>query len=472
MLSRPEHNRARDAASASTPTVTVKSPIAGTVASEPVQPPRRATRRHNLSGRESLFPVPANCAIFGCFIDRRILEFSSFLEANMSIIMLAEVAGNPAAPGQGAASVLALLLLYGLMGLVGQAARAAVGLKTMTNSAETSPSQQTEFNAAYLLISLMIGFVAGVVAGFAMSFPAVIVDGAIQVKILLGVAAAGYAGTDFIENSLSIFIPNKPADPKPGAQLNDSSVSSLNSSVQALGGHVDNLVNTISNIPMKLALPPAAGDAAPADVSPALTAAFKSCAPRVNADLWVPLLASAFGAHGLQTSKRMAAAIGQFLVEAGSGFQEVVENLHYTTAARIHQVFPNEFPTVASAEPYVNNPMALANRAYAHKGGNGDEASGDGFRFCGRGLIQLTGRNEYSQFGATIGKSAEDAAAECATSAGAAMSGCWYLSAKGCLPLADAWAISKITRIVNGAAMLGNDQRIAFSNAFLNALGN
>lgn len=403
----------------------------------------------------------------------------------MSIIMLAEVAGNPAAPDQGAASVLALLLLYGLMGLVGQAARAAVGLKTMTNSAATMPSQQTEFNAAYLLISLMIGFVAGVVAGFAMSFPAVIVDGAIQVKILLGVAAAGYAGTDFIENSLSIFIPNKPADSKPGAQLNDSSVSGLTSSVQVLGGHVANLVDMISTMPKPSVAP--AGGAAPAgaapagaapagatptDVIPQLKAAFKSCAPRVNADLWVPLLASAFGTYGLQTNKRMAAAIGQFLVEAGSGFQEVVENLHYTTAARIHQVFPNEFPTVASAEPYVNNPMALANRAYAHKGGNGDEASGDGFRFCGRGLIQLTGRNEYSQFGATIGKSAEDAAADCATSAGAAMSGCWYLSAKGCLPLADAWAISKITRIVNGAAMLGNDQRIAFSNAFLNALGN
>jgi predicted chitinase len=392
----------------------------------------------------------------------------------MSIIMLAEAVGNPAVPGQGAASVLALLLLYGLMGLVGQAARAAVGLKTMTTSAATAPSQQTQFNAAYLLISLMIGFVAGVLAGFAMSLPAVIVDGVIQIKILLGIAAAGYAGTDFIENSLSIFIPNKPADTTAGAQQNDSSVSSLNSSVQALGDHVTNLVTTISSLPMKLAAPPppALDDAGPADVPPALTAAFKSCAPRVNANLWVPLLGAAFSTYGLQTNKRMAAAIGQFLVEAGSGFQEVVENLHYTTAARIHQVFPNEFPTVASAEPYVNNPVALANRAYAHKGGNGDEASGDGYRFCGRGLIQLTGRNEYAQFGSTIGKTAEQAADYCATPAGAAMSGCWYMSAKGCLPLADAWAISKITRIVNGAAMLGNDQRIVFSNAFLKALGN
>ena len=405
----------------------------------------------------------------------------------MLIIMLAETAANAvapaaaaaaatpaaaapavaAAPGQGAASVLALLLLYGLMGLVGQAARAAVGLKTMTNSAETAPSQQTEFNAAYLLISLMIGFVAGVLAGFGLSLPPVIVDGVIQVKILLGVAAAGYAGTDFIENSLSIFIPNKPAAAQPGAQPTDGSVSSLNSSVQVLTGHVANLTDTISNLPMKLSAPPAV-----VDVVAQLTAAFKSSAPRVNAGLWVPLLNTAFSTYGLQSNKRIAAAIGQFLVEAGSGFQEVVENLHYTTATRIHQVFPNEFPTVASAEPYVNNPVALANRAYANKGGNGNEASGDGYRFCGRGLIQLTGRTEYAQFGTTIGKTAEDAANYCATPAGAAMSGCWYLSAKGCLPLADAWAISKITRIVNGAAMLGNDQRIAFSNAFLNALGN
>ena len=419
----------------------------------------------------------------------------------MLIVMLAETAANtiagaaapaaaaaatPAAAAPAAAAVsaqgptglLALLLLYGLMGLVGQAARAAVGLKTMTTSAGTTPSQQTEFNAAYLLISLMIGFVAGVLAGFAMSLPAVFLpDGHPDIKILLGIAAAGYAGTDFIENSLSIFIPNKPAATKAGAPQTDSPVSSLNSSVQALGVHVTNLVNTISTLPMKLAPPTAPTGAAPAgafpsDLIPGLPEAFKACAPRVNADLWVPLLGTAFSTYGLQTNKRMAAAIGQFLVEAGSGFQEVVENLHYTTAARIHQVFPNEFPTVASAEPYVNNPVALANRAYAHKGGNGDEASGDGFRFCGRGLIQLTGRNEYSQFGSTIGKTAEQAADYCATPAGAAMSGCWYMSAKGCLPLADAWAISKITRIVNGAAMLGNDQRIAFSNAFLNALGN
>jgi len=371
-------------------------------------------------------------------------------------------------------NVLAILLLCGLMGLVGQGARAAVGLKSMTNSAATAPSEQTEFNAAYLLISLMIGFIAGVIAGLALGLGNLAKIDPSDIKTLLGIAAAGYAGTDFIENSFSIFIPNKTAGANAGTQPTASSVSNLDSSVQTLTGHVVNLNDTISTLPLKLAPAPAPAPApVPSTVDVArLTAAMKSCAPRVNADLWAPLLDTAFSSYDLQTNKRMAAAMGQFLVEAGSGFRELVENLHYTTAAQIHKMFPNEFPTVASAEDYVNNPVKLANRAYANKNGNGNEASGDGYRFCGRGLIQLTGRTEYTQFGSTIGKTAEDAAAYCATPAGAAMSGGWYLSSRGCLPLADAWAISKITRAVNGAGMVGNDQRIAFSNAFLHALGN
>jgi predicted chitinase len=217
----------------------------------------------------------------------------------------------------------------------------------------------------------------------------------------------------------------------------------------------------------------AAAAAAPApDVVPGLAAAFKSCAHLVNTDTWVPPLSAAFAKFDLGTNRRMAAAIGQFLVEAGSAFQEVVENLRYTTAARIHQVFPDEFPTVASAEPYVGNPEALGNRAYANKLGNGDEASGDGYRFRGRGLIQLTGRDEYTEFGTTVGMTAEQAAQYCEIPEGAAMSGCWYLASRGCLPLADVWALSKITLKVNGAAMLDNNRRIAYANAFLNALGN
>jgi predicted chitinase len=368
-------------------------------------------------------------------------------------------------------SALSILLLCGLMGLLGQGARAAVGLRTMTTAASSAPSEQTEFNAAYLLISLMIGFIAGVLGGLAVGlshFQQIDLNNA---KALIGIAVAGYAGTDFIENTLSIIIPG---NTKPSAATRDKdSGSALNGTVQVLGSHVNRLVDTVAAF-RSAAGPALAMSAAPpsADVVPGLAAAFRSCAPRVRSDIWAAPLSDAFGKYQLNSNRRMAASIGQFLVEAGAGFQEVVENLHYSTAAHIHQIFPNEFPTVASAEAFVNNPVALGNRAYAHKGGNGDEASGDGFRFRGRGLIQLTGRNEYAEFGATVGMNADQASQYCETPAGAAMSGCWYLSSRGCLPLADAWSLSKITRLVNGAAMLGNDERIAFSNAFLSALGN
>jgi predicted chitinase len=173
----------------------------------------------------------------------------------------------------------------------------------------------------------------------------------------------------------------------------------------------------------------------------------------------------------MTSHRRMAAAVGQFLVEAGAAFQEVTENLHYIHPARMLDVFPHAFLTLASTEPFIGRAEALANHVYANLLGNGDEASGDGYRFRGRGLIQLTGRTEYTQFAASIGKSVDEVTAYCETPEGAAMSGCWYLSSRGCLPLADSWQLSEITLRVNGTAMLGNDQRVAYSDAMLKALG-
>jgi len=114
----------------------------------------------------------------------------------------------------------------------------------------------------------------------------------------------------------------------------------------------------------------------------------------------------------------MAAAVGQFLVEAGAAFQEVIENVTYTHAQRMHDVFPHAFPTLASVEPFVGRAEAIANRVYANRLGNGDEASGDGYRFRGRGLIQLTGRTEYTQFAATVGKTLDEVTAYCETPEG------------------------------------------------------
>jgi predicted chitinase len=206
------------------------------------------------------------------------------------------------------------------------------------------------------------------------------------------------------------------------------------------------------------------------DGSQQLATAMAAACGGVNRNVWVQPLLDGFAKFGLNTNRRRAAAMGQFLVEAGSSFREVVENLNYS-AARAAVIFPSIFPTAAAAAPFAHNQEKFGNHVYANRLGNGNEASGDGFRFRGRGLIQLTGRNEYTEFGNAIGKSPEEVSDFCETPEGAAMSGCWYLATRGCLPFADAWNIDKITLRVNGRAMVDKEKRLAFSNAFLSQFG-
>jgi predicted chitinase len=355
---------------------------------------------------------------------------------------------------ENSAGLLATLLLCGLMGMLGQGVRAAVGLKSAAALDATTPGQQSEFNAAYFLISLMIGFIAGVLAGIGVGIKTVMAVTSSDINVLLGIAVAGYAGADFIENAFTRIIPGlgAPQAGRPGGKAAPP--------FEAAGAQV----------PTPPTLPPVA-DIVPPTVIPTLAAALNLAAPAVSTAVWGPTLSAAFIKFEMTSNRRIAAAIGQFLVEAGAGFQELVENLNYTHAERLVEVFPNEFPTVADAEPYLGKPEALANRVYANRNGNGTAASGDGYLFRGRGLIQLTGRTEYTEFAATVGMIPEQAATYCETPAGAAMSGCWYLSSRGCLLLADVWALSKITLKVNGEAMVGNTQRIAYSNTMLKGLG-
>lgn len=358
-------------------------------------------------------------------------------------------------------NVLSILLLCGLMGLFGQGIRAAVGLRSALGAGAT---QQTTFNAAYFFLSLMIGFIAGILAGIAIGLGNFTKINLGDIKVLLGIAAAGYAGADFIENTFSIVIPDtttpKPPLPTPPAGADSANFKTISDRLNALIGSVSTLRDL-----------PAAAPAPVAAAVPPFADALHTVAPHVDMRTWTAPLTAGFSQFGLTNDRRIAAAVGQFLVEAGDSFQELVENMRYTTAARLVKIFPNEFPTESDAEPYVNNPEALGNKVYANRLGNGDEASGDGYRFRGRGLIQLTGRNEYSEFAAAIGMTAEQASDYCETPAGAAISGCWYLSSRGCLPFADRWDLASVTRLVNGRAMTDHPKRVAFSNAMLRALG-
>ena len=112
----------------------------------------------------------------------------------------------------------------------------------------------------------------------------------------------------------------------------------------------------------------------------------------------IPETAAEFG---ITTNLRLAHFLAQCALES-TGFTATVENLNYR-AARLMQVFPKYFRGVDPAA-YANNPAKIGSRVYANRMGNGDEASGDGFKFRGRGYIQLTGKNNYTSFSTFVGE--------------------------------------------------------------------
>ena len=125
-----------------------------------------------------------------------------------------------------------------------------------------------------------------------------------------------------------------------------------------------------------------------------------------------------------------------------------MENLNYS-AARLREVFPTRF-TPAQAAAYANQPIRIGNRVYAGRLGNGDEKSGDGYRFRGRGLIQLTGRANYARFSAFVGDDVVRAPGRVATMY-AVESAVYFWSTRGLAMAADADDLAGVTRLVTGA---------------------
>src|SRR5271166_1916219 len=182
--------------------------------------------------------------------------------------------------------------------VLGQGVRAIVGLKNAGSLNSTTPTEQAEFSLAYLVLSLMIGFIAGILAGIALNLENVITVDPSNWKLLLGIAGSGYVGADFIENTMSVVIPGtrraETKAPPPPAP-----------------------------VPPRPAIVPPAPQ--PHDGATALSTAMRAVCPDANAAVWVPALISAFEKFDFSNNRRRAAAMGQFLVEAGPALSEIVE---------------------------------------------------------------------------------------------------------------------------------------------------
>lgn len=186
---------------------------------------------------------------------------------------------------------------------------------------------------------------------------------------------------------------------------------------------------------------------------------------------WHKALSQLLPDYEINTAQRIAAFVAQCSHESG-GFTALKENLNYRWQT-LRKLFPKYFPTDELAQEYANKPNkqeAIANRIYASRMGNGDEASGDGYRFCGRGLIQLTGKSNYTWFAASLGITVEEAVEYLQTFEGAAQSACWFWETNKLNEWADKGDILTLTKRINGGT-IGLEDRIKHYEHALHVLG-
>jgi putative chitinase len=188
-------------------------------------------------------------------------------------------------------------------------------------------------------------------------------------------------------------------------------------------------------------------------------------------DHWHDALSKLLPDYEINTPKRIAAFIAQCSHESG-GFTALKENLNYKPAT-LRKLFAKYFPTDALAEEYCAKPNkqeSIASRIYASRMGNGDEASGDGYKYCGRGLIQLTGKSNYVAFADSLEISPEEASEYLATFEGAAQSACWFWETNNLNQWADKGDILTLTKRINGGT-IGLEDRIKHYEHALHVLG-
>jgi putative chitinase len=170
---------------------------------------------------------------------------------------------------------------------------------------------------------------------------------------------------------------------------------------------------------------------------------------------WLEPLLETFEKYDISTPKRQAYFIGQCMHESG-GFKQLKENLNYS-AKGLMATWPSRFPDMDTAEKFERNPEKIANKVYAGRMGNTED--GDGAKYIGRGLIQLTGKENYANCGNAIGIDLVANPDLLATPQYAALSAGWFWNRKGLNAFADADDIDTITKRINGGLIGLNDRK-------------
>lgn len=184
-----------------------------------------------------------------------------------------------------------------------------------------------------------------------------------------------------------------------------------------------------------------------------------------KAEEWIDAINTTFETFGIETLEQQASFLGQCGHES-AGFTALVENLNYK-AESLCKVWPKRFPSLEAAQPYHRNPEKIANKVYASRMGNGDEESGDGFAYRGRGLIQLTGRDNYRACGEALGVDLESEPDLVSTPMYAALSAGWFWHKNHLNNVAS--DITALTKKINGGTH-GLDDRVARTQQALDAL--
>jgi len=183
---------------------------------------------------------------------------------------------------------------------------------------------------------------------------------------------------------------------------------------------------------------------------------------------WAEPLQAVFDKYNINTALRQASFIGQCQHESNN-FRVLEENLHYS-ADGLMRVWPSRFNSRVVAEAYANQPEKIANKVYAGRMGNGTEETGDGWAYHGRGLIQLTGRDNYKNCGDALGLALITNPELLAMPKGACLSAGWFWNKHGLNELADAKDFETMTKRINGGT-LGLDDRITKIKNALKILG-